>query len=198
MKKLFIAVLSVLLPGIIHCDKTDNDTASLVNESPAMTITSPAFAAGDTIPIRHTCDGINVSPALVFNDVPDRAQSLVLICDDPDAPRGTWVHWVLYNLPPDIAGLPENFSARDWNTNIPDSMHGPVHQGMTDFGEVGYGGPCPPGGKPHRYFFKLYALDIMIAINQEKTDSGLSKADLLAIMNGHILEETSLLGMYGE
>jgi Raf kinase inhibitor-like YbhB/YbcL family protein len=114
-------------------------------------LSSNAFSPGESIPKTFTCDGLDVSPQLVWNDPPATAQSFALIMDDPDAPAGTWVHWVLYNLP---------ISARELAENIPnrEQLSNGAHQGRNDFNKFGYGGPCPPPGKPHRYFFKLYGL----------------------------------------
>jgi hypothetical protein len=116
--------------------------------------------------------------------VPPAAKSLALICDDPDAPMGTWVHWVLYDLPPDTPGLAEGVPKTRELANG-------AKQGLNDFKLVGYGGPCPPPGKPHHYFFKLYALDTKPALNP-----GLTKTDLLKEMNGHIIAEGELMGTY--
>lgn len=145
---------------------------------------STSFAPGQPIPLRHTGDGVDVSPPLSWDGVPPGTQSLALICDDPDAPRKTWVHWVLYGLPPTLRDLPEGVPA---TPTLPDGSR----QGTNDFGKVGYGGPAPPKGSPHRYFFKLYALDVMPTL-----PPGASKADLLNAMKGHILAESELMGTY--
>ena len=149
----------------------------------ALVITSSAFSEGQAIPTRYTCDGPDVSPDLSWSGVPETATSLALICDDPDAPMGTWVHWVLFNIPADADGLP---------AEIPSDaiLENGARHGENDFGRLGYGGPCPPGGT-HRYFFKLYALD-----TQLESDSGSTKAQLLAAMEGHILAEGQLMGTY--
>jgi Raf kinase inhibitor-like YbhB/YbcL family protein len=149
----------------------------------AMKLTSPAFAAGEKVPKAHTCDGANSSPALVWEGVPPGSQSLALIVDDPDAPVGTWVHWVAYDLPPDLPGLPEGLP----NTGKLD-IGGT--QGNNDFRKPGYGGPCPPRGT-HRYFFKLYALDIPL-----NWEPGKTKKDLVQAMEGHVLAEGELIGLY--
>jgi len=148
-----------------------------------MKIYSSVFKAGGNIPSRYTIDGINVSPPLEWDEIPDGSQSLALICDDPDAPMGTWVHWVLFNLPPHKSGLPEGISP------VPILSDGTRH-GKNDFGKIGYGGPAPPSGT-HRYFFKLYALDIKLSC-----ESGLKKQELLDEMKGHILAEAQLMGTY--
>jgi Raf kinase inhibitor-like YbhB/YbcL family protein len=123
----------------------------------AMTITSSAFRAGEVIPSKYSCEGDNVSPPVQWDGVPAAARCLALICDDPDAPMGTWVHWVLYNLPTSVSNLPEH---------VPTSeiLSFGAKQGMNDFKRIGYGGPCPPPGKTHRYYFKLYALDVELAL----------------------------------
>jgi len=149
-----------------------------------MKLSSTAFDPEGMIPSKFTCDGPNVSPALAFEDVPAGAASLALICDDPDAPFGTWVHWVYYDLPADVGGLPEGVPM-DKNPGVGGT------QGTSDFGQIGYGGPCPPGGT-HRYFFKLYALDAVLNLNP-----GASKSQLLDRMKGHVLAEAELMGKYG-
>src|SRR3989304_2756237 len=115
-------------------------------------LTSSAFTDGSPIPARHTCDGPDVSPMLKWSGAPAGTKSFALICDDPDAPAGTWVHWVIYGIPPDTTDLPEGVPPDE---TLPDGSR----QGKNDFGRIGYGGPCPPPGKPHRYYFKIYALD---------------------------------------
>jgi Raf kinase inhibitor-like YbhB/YbcL family protein len=150
-----------------------------------MKITSTAFEEGATIPARHTADGADVSPPLLWSGVPAEAKSLALICDDPDAPRGTWVHWVAFNLPTDLTGLPEGVPATA--TLSPRGRHG-----KNDFRKFGYGGPSPPPGKPHRYFFKLYALDIALELPE-----GATKAQVETAMKGHVLAEAHLMGKYG-
>jgi Raf kinase inhibitor-like YbhB/YbcL family protein len=149
-----------------------------------MKLRSDAFNDGAPIPTKYTCDGVDVSPPLCWSGAPAGTKCFALICDDPDAPRGTWVHWVLYNLPAATTELPEGFSREDVLPNG-------VRQGLTDFKRTGYGGPCPPPGSPHHYYFKLYALDAELALKARP-----SKADLVAAMKGHVLAETSLMGMY--
>lgn len=146
-------------------------------------ITSTAFDDGQMIPSRFTCDGDDISPSLSWSGVPDGARSLALICDDPDAPMGTFVHWVLYNLPGDAGELPEGLSAQG-------QLESGARQGKNDFGKLGYGGPCPPGGT-HRYRFKLYALDKTLDLS-----SGVKKSELLEAMEGHVLAQGQLVGKY--
>jgi len=152
-------------------------------EKMALTIASTAFEEGGMIPRQYTCDGADISPPLSFSSVPEGTKSLALIADDPDAPMGTWVHWVLFNIPPDTTGLPENVPTDQTLAN------GAKH-GVSDFGKFGYGGPCPPSGT-HRYYFKLYALDAMLDLSGRVT-----KKNLLSAMEGHILAEGQLMGKY--
>jgi len=142
-------------------------------------ITSTVFAAGAIIPKEHTGDGADTSPPLAWTDPPAATRSFALICDDPDAPRGTWVHWVLFNLPADLRELKEGAEIKGST------------QGMNNFGNLGYGGPAPPPGKPHRYYFKLYALDRRLDL-----PAGTTKAQLENAMKGHILAEGQLMGKY--
>jgi Raf kinase inhibitor-like YbhB/YbcL family protein len=153
----------------------------------ALSLKSPAFTPGGGIPRQYTCDGRDLAPPLEWTGVPEGAQSLVLIVDDPDAPdpkapKMTWVHWLLYNLPPTASGLPEGATSR----NLPQG----TREGLNDWKRTGYGGPCPPVGQ-HRYFHKLYALDSMLPDLGEPTKSKLEGA-----MEGHILEKAELIGTY--
>jgi Raf kinase inhibitor-like YbhB/YbcL family protein len=150
-----------------------------------LNLTSSAFSDGSPIPVEHTGDGANTSPPLQWSDPPAGTQSFALVCDDPDAPRGTFTHWVLFNLPQ---------SSRDLRPGIsPDfTLADGSRQGLNDFGHVGYGGPAPPPGPAHRYFFKLYALDGMLAL-----PAGATKAQLLDAMRGKQLAEGRLVGVYG-
>lgn len=146
---------------------------------------SSAFKPGEEIPKKFTCDGPDVSPALSWGEAPTGTQSISLIMDDPDAPVGTWVHWVLYDLPADAHSLPEGVPKDNELSNG-------ARQGRNDFRKVGYGGPCPPPGPAHRYFFKLYALDAKMNLK-----AGASKAELEKAMKGHILGQAELMGRYG-
>ena len=148
-----------------------------------MELKSSAFEAGGMIPKKYTCDGQDVSPPLSWSDVPAGAKSLALIADDPDAPMGTWVHWVAWNIPVSARVLEDNVPKRD---ALPNGMK----QGTSDFRSVGYGGPCPPSGT-HRYFFKLYALDTTFTLPPSTTKKELEKA-----MQGHILKQAELMGKY--
>ena len=149
----------------------------------AIKVTSTAFKDGEIIPKQYTCDGNDISPPLTWSGAPQETKSIALICDDPDAPMGTWVHWVLFNLPPASNALPAEVSSAKVLDN------GAKH-GKNDFRRFGYGGPCPPGGT-HRYYFKVYALDSMLDL-----DPGIMKADLVKAMQGHILAEGQLMGRY--
>ncbi|UCF81885.1 MAG: YbhB/YbcL family Raf kinase inhibitor-like protein [Acidobacteriota bacterium] len=147
------------------------------------TLKSSVFGHEGMIPSKYTCDAEDVSPPLSWENPPEGTKSFSLISDDPDAPVGTWVHWVVWGIPPDARSLPEGV--------IPDeALESGARQGKTDFGRVGYGGPCPPSGT-HRYFFKLYALDSEIAPPARAT-----KKELLEAMKGHVLEEAVLMGKY--
>jgi len=141
-------------------------------------VTSPAFSDGGAIPRKHTCDAENLSPSLSWTGIPAQTSSLVLVVDDPDAPGRTFVHWLLYDIPPDQTGLPEG-------------VKGVGTPGTNDFRQLGYGGPCPPRGTAHRYFFKLYALDVRLDLK-----AGLGKSDLEKAMKGHILAQGQLMGKY--
>lgn len=147
-----------------------------------LSLSSPAFGDGETIPTVYTCDGRDISPPLQWRDVPDEARSLALVVDDPDAPAGTWVHWVVYNIPPDTAGLPEGATSED--------LPAGAREGVNSWGRTGYGGPCPPSGE-HRYMHELYVLDEVL--------SGLgnpTKVELERVLMGHLIERARLLGIY--
>jgi len=150
----------------------------------ALELKSAAFGNNEFIPEEYTCQGEDISPPLSWSEVPEGTKSFALICDDPDAPAGTWVHWVIYNIPPGEQGFSPGVKSQE-------TLGNGSKQGMTDFGRVGYGGPCPPPGNPHRYFFKLYALDVLLNINP-----GLTKKELLQKIEGHIIEETQIVGKF--
>jgi Raf kinase inhibitor-like YbhB/YbcL family protein len=141
-------------------------------------LSSAAFENNAYIPAKYTCDGADINPPLRIESVPHAARSLVLIVDDPDAPGGVWVHWVMWNMAPSLTEIPEN--------TVP---HGAV-QGANDFRRQGYGGPCPPA--IHRYFFRLYALDTVLSLG-----STASKASVEKAIQGHIISQTVLIGIYG-
>ena len=146
-------------------------------------LTSTAFKEGQAIPRTYTCDGVNVSPPLEWNGVPKTAKNVAIIADDPDAPAGTWVHWVLYNLPAENIGVVENMPATE-------NLAAGGFQGKNDFEKIGYGGPCPPSGT-HRYFFKIYALDSELPLK-----AGATKAELMKAMEGHVVLQGQLMGTY--
>jgi Raf kinase inhibitor-like YbhB/YbcL family protein len=148
-------------------------------------ISSPAFRDGDRIPVNCTADGTNVSPELRWGGAPPNVQSFALICEDPDAPRGTWTHWALFNIPANKTTYAEGVPAEK---ELPDG----ARQGQNDFGKIGYGGPSPPKGPDHRYYFKLYALDTKLELT-----AGATRAQVLAALKGHVLAEGQLMGHYG-
>ena len=148
-----------------------------------MDLNSSAFNSGEMIPRKYTCDGVDISPPLEWDSVPAGTKSFALICDDPDAPMGTWVHWVYYDIPPEIKALPENVASKEHPANG-------GKQGTNDFRKIGYGGPCPPSGT-HRYYFKLYALDVMLNLAP-----GATKKQLLKEMEKHMLGEAQLMAKY--
>ena len=149
-----------------------------------MQLTSPAFMEGQPIPKKCSCDGADVSPLLRWSEAPAGTKSIALVCDDPDAPMGTWVHWVIYDLPATMRELPEGVATIEVLPNG-------AKQGVNGFRRVGYGGPCPPPGGPHHYSFRLYALDTELPLKPRAT-----KRDLLLAMSGHILAEAQLMGTY--
>ena len=146
-------------------------------------LTSPAFAQGETIPEKFTCDGENVSPQLLIGDAPEGAQAYALIMDDPDAPGGTWVHWVIYNIPAVTREIAEG-------QPLDAALQDGIAQGTNSSNQTGYAGPCPPSGE-HRYFFKLYALDTVLGL-----PPGMDKETVLQEIEGHIIAESELMGVY--
>jgi Raf kinase inhibitor-like YbhB/YbcL family protein len=148
-------------------------------------VKSTAFHEGEAIPARYTADGADVSPPLTWSGVPDGTRSLAVVCEDPDAPRGTWAHWVLFNLPADARQLAEGVPPE------PSPPGGGMH-GTNSFGKLGYGGPSPPPGKPHRYYFKLFALNATLPL-----EPGAARDDVLRAVDGRVLGEGWLMGRYG-
>jgi Raf kinase inhibitor-like YbhB/YbcL family protein len=186
LNKLFLFPLLLLLSG---CTETGGESAATNDQEKVipMILSSTAFEHEGEIPSRYTCDGQDISPPLGWNDVPDGAKSLALIVDDPDAPdpkapKMTWVHWVLYNVPPNASLLPEDVKASD--------LPAGTLEGLNDWKRTGYGGPCPPIGR-HRYFHKLYALDVVLPDLGKPTKTKLEEA-----MKGHILAVAELVGTY--
>jgi hypothetical protein len=149
-----------------------------------LTVISAAFAMGAAIPAKFTCQGQDLSPPISWTSAPTGTQGIAVLADDPDAPVGDWVHWVLFNLPPETTSLPEGVPA---TARLPSG----AVQGMNDFRRLGYGGPCPPPGKPHRYYFKVFALDTKLNLGSNAT-----KADLLKAMKGHVLAKGELVGTF--
>jgi Raf kinase inhibitor-like YbhB/YbcL family protein len=183
---LSLAVLTLLLFG---CASRPQPAAQQPGSDKPKTdkteirLISSAFKEGQPIPRQYTCDGANVSPPLEWSGVPANARTIAIIADDPDAPGGTWVHWVLYNLPAGNIGLVENLPATE-------KLVAGGFQGTTDFGKIGYGGPCPPSGE-HRYFFRIYALDGELPLK-----AGAKKAEVEKAMESHIIAQGQLVGTY--
>ena len=148
-------------------------------------VKSTAFSNGSEIPRQYTCSGENVSPSLSWSEVPPQARALALIADDPDAPAGTWTHWIMWNIPAHATALSEG---------VPPSqelLHNGARQGKNDFGRIGYGGPCPPPGRPHRYFFRLYALGAMLDVK-----SGAARSELETAMMPHVVAQAEWMGLF--
>jgi len=184
-KTLFFVSIALLLGCAAGCSKAENATVSTERSTPmTIQVRSAAFDEGQSIPQKHTCDGEDVSPSLSWENPPDRTKSFALICDDPDAPSGTWVHWVIFDLPAAITELPEAIPTKE------EVLNG-AKQGRNDFSRIGYGGPCPPKGDPHRYYFKLYALDAALNLK-----AGATKADVENAMKGHLLGEGKIMATY--
>jgi Raf kinase inhibitor-like YbhB/YbcL family protein len=176
----FFLVSFFFLLAFVQCGKDGNSKNPGGTAMGTMTVTSTAFKEGEMIPKKYTCDDRDVSPQLAWANVPAGSKSIALICDDPDAPVGTWVHWVVFNIPATATGLAEGVT----------SLPAGTLQGLNDFRKLDYGGPCPPGGT-HRYFFKVYALDTVLTLKER-----VSKGDLLKAMEGHILGQGQLMGKY--
>jgi Raf kinase inhibitor-like YbhB/YbcL family protein len=186
MRTLQLLSMMLVVVWTASCQTKPQETPAEKGAKPmGLTITSSTFQDGATIPQPYTCDGQDKSPPLTWNGVPALTKSFALICDDPDAPMGTWNHWTLWNIPPDSMKLEENF---------PKTASHPsgIRQGLNSWPKVGYGGPCPPPGKPHRYIFQLYALDAMLDLPEKSNRSALEKA-----LKGHILAEARLTGKFG-
>lgn len=182
---LFIFVLLVILaiavsgPSITFAPGPHNKDLSETNSTQTtMRISSSFFENNQMIPVKYTCDGDNINPPLSISDVPDDAKTLALIVDDPDAPIGLWVHWIVWNITPDTREIAENFVPKG------------ATEGMTDFGKPGYGGPCPPDSE-HRYFFKVFALDTELNLDPKADKEALEEA-----MVGHVLDRAELVGLY--
>lgn len=186
MKKWYIliivgAIIIVILLAILVLIPAPVQQPGEMQEAPTTTtmmITSSVFKDGEKIPALYTCDDTNVSPPLAIADVPEGSKSLVLIVDDPDAPRGTWTHWVMFNIDPETKTIEK------------DSLPSGVRLALNDFGTLTYGGPCPPSGV-HRYFFKLFALNDLLHLEQ-----GVSRTDVEKAMEGHVVGTAQLVGTY--
>lgn len=174
------AVLMTMLLLVGGCAAEDEAAPDAAG---GMQLHSAAFEDGGDIPAQYSCDGAGISPPLVWDHLPGETGSLVLIVDDPDAPLGTWVHWLLYNIPPETVGLAEDLPGK---SGIPPGSQ----QGLNSWRKEAYGGPCPPSGE-HRYFFKLYALDSRLDLA-----SGADKKELMAAMEGHVLDQGQLVVHY--
>lgn len=186
MRRIWLTILSaivivVLASLAVYLALTQQPKEVVVKR---FNLTSSVFGNGERIPDKYTCKGTDLSPPLRWEGYPEETVSFVLIVEDPDAPGGTFTHWVIYNIPAHVSELGEGVSKVE---RLPFG----ALQGLNDFNKVGYGGPCPPPGKPHRYVFKIYALDTMLDL-----DPGASKDDVLKAMGGHILAETTLTGIY--
>jgi Raf kinase inhibitor-like YbhB/YbcL family protein len=182
---------SILLVGALAClllssgCRRSSDEAQLGDAPLSIEMTSTAFGPGAAIPKPYTGDGADRSTPLAWSEPPAGTKSLALICEDPDAPLGTWVHWVLFNLPAQTRELTEGVPTTG-------ALANGAKQGKNDFGNVGYGGPAPPSGTSHRYFFKLYALDVAVDL-----PPGATKAQLVDAMRGHVVAQGRLIGNYG-
>ncbi len=182
MRKTLLIILTIFL--VLPCTKNLYSTEKKKGGVPMdITVTSTAFSEGGKIPSRYSCDGQDISPPISWTKGPTETKSYALISDDPDAPMGTWVHWVIYNIPATVTSLQENMPGQ------PRLADGTL-QGTNDFKRHGYGGPCPPGGT-HRYYFKVYALDTKL-----DADPGITKKKLLKAMEGHIIARGELMGTY--
>ncbi|MGA7722501.1 MAG: YbhB/YbcL family Raf kinase inhibitor-like protein [Ignavibacteriaceae bacterium] len=177
-------IISILVLCLIVSFHISSQTKSN-NKKMEIKLFSSAFKQGNFIPAKFSCEGANISPQLHWSNAPKDVKSFAIIVDDPDAPGGDFVHWVIYNIPGNLNELHEDVTP---SRNIPDE----VKLGTNGFGRISYGGPCPPAGKPHRYFFKIYALDTVL----HHLESGATKQELLSAMNNHILAEGHLMGKY--
>jgi Raf kinase inhibitor-like YbhB/YbcL family protein len=164
--------------------KPQNEGVNMTAAVETLEVKSDVFKAGEMIPKKYACEGEDFSPQLSWGKIPGGTKELALICDDPDAPMGTWVHWVVYGISPNVTSLPENVGKKDTTSGF--------RQGKNSFGKLSYGGPCPPHGSTHRYFFKLFALDRSLDLKPGATKDEVTKA-----MQGHIRAQGELVGRYG-
>ncbi len=187
MKKGCAIVISILVMGLVfwesYCESKEQSNPA---SGPSMTISSPAFSSGADIPAVYSCTGANDSPALNWSNAPQGTQTFAIIMEDPDAPLGAFTHWIIFNIPADQTSLSEKASP---NGRLPAG----AIEGLNDFGKIGYGGPCPPAGKAHRYYFNIYALDSALPLN-----AGVTKTMLLQSMKGRILAQAQLMGKFAK
>ena len=183
-RQLHFLIGIICVTAVFACD-AGCGTRSEGGAAMSLKVTSTDFSSGGMIPKQFTCDGADISPALAWNDPPAGTQSFSLIADDPDAPVGTWVHWVAFDLPANARSLSQNVPKQE-------QLENGARQGRNDFDKIGYGGPCPPSGKAHRYFFKLYALDAKLNLK-----AGASKQDVERAQQGHVLAHGEYMGRYG-
>ncbi|HEU4389006.1 MAG TPA: YbhB/YbcL family Raf kinase inhibitor-like protein [Blastocatellia bacterium] len=181
-RSIAVCVAAIVAAGCERREQAHQPGASA--NSGKIEITSTAFNDGGAIPPEHTCQGKDSSPALKWSGLPNQTRSIAVTCDDPDAPGGAWVHWVLYNVPAATGGLGAAIAT---TASLPDGSA----QGKNDFGRIGYGGPCPPAGPAHHYYFRVYALDTDLAFK-----SGATKRELEDAMRGHVVAEGALIGTY--
>ena len=186
MRKIWLTVISaaiiiVLAASAIYLTSLQQPEEIIARK---FSLTSPAFGDHERIPDKYTCEGADISPPLRWEGYPEETVSFALIVEDPDAPMGTFTHWVIYNIPANVNELEEGVPQVE---KLPSG----ALQGVNDFNRIGYGGPCPPPGKPHRYVFKIYALDVVLDVGP-----GASKEEVLKAMGGHILAEATLIGIY--
>ena len=185
MRLICLSTLTLFLLCACHNpgSRMENNNIQPGKGNMTLTISSSAFANGGMIPSQYTCDGANISPPVQWSGLPAAAKTFAIIVDDPDAPAKTWVHWVVYDLPANTTQLTENIAQGK-------TLGSGGKQGTSDFKKIGYGGPCPPGGT-HRYFFKLYALDIETSL-----PPGATKDELLKAIEGHVVAQGELVGKY--
>lgn len=180
-----VVLMAFLLIVLSSCQgaKEQGSTKNGVKEM-EIKVTSKSFKEGEMIPAKFTCDGDDISPDIAWDKIPEGTKSFAIIADDPDAPHKTWVHWVIFNISPDKKELLEHMSSNE-------SLLNGAKQGVNDFGKTGYNGPCPPPGNPHRYYFKVYALDSVLQLGPRA-----QKPDLVKAMEGHVIGHGELMGKY--
>jgi len=182
----YVAALVIALVLLVSCQNGEQTSVGETGDlDMTIKLTSAAFGEGGMIPLKYSKFGRDSSPPLAWSALPEGTRSVALVCDDPDAPVGTWVHWVLYDWPHDVLEVPERLSVEG---ELPNG----AKQGRNDFGDLGYGGPQPPGGT-HRYFFKIYALDRKLVLGP-----GVSAKELMLAMEGHVLAKGQLMGKYSK